>query len=62
MRTIELKGWVYGFLTGCSIVLADNINDLRIDNGMDSIWTLYVAFPLLVLLIKFLVEEGIWNT
>ena len=57
MRTIRLKGWVYGFVAGISLLLADNINDLRIDNGMDVVWTLYVAFPLLVLLVRIVAEQ-----
>ncbi len=57
MTRMRIKGWVYGFIAGISLLLADNINDLRIDNGMDAVWTLYVAFPLLVFLVRFIAEE-----
>ena len=57
MLTIRLRDWINGFMTGISLLLADNINNLRIYNGMDAVWTLYIAFPLLVFLIKFIVEE-----
>lgn len=57
MRTIRLKGWVYGFLTGIGLLLADNINDIRVENGMDAVWTLYIAFPLLVLLVRIVAEQ-----
>lgn len=48
---MRIIGWIYGFLTGIALLIADNINDLRVDNGMDSVWTLYIAFPLLVALV-----------
>jgi hypothetical protein len=53
----KIKAWTYGFSTGISLLLADKINALRVDNGMDAMWTLYIAFPTLVYLIKFAIEQ-----
>lgn len=48
---MRIIGWLYGFLTGIALLIADNINDLRVDSGMDAMWTLYIAFPLVVALV-----------